>query len=133
MTYLRHQMIPTQSYQEQSFIISELLLQYSKKSPQIKNYYTKIHSCFYDLKKSYPLYFSRLVFDNNGPIPYSEDLDNIIQDFQVAGLINKLNPTFDTIIINPSSIDKYIKEYTKDHTNIPPEHSIQEIVSHAKL
>lgn len=124
----------TQSYQNQTLIIGALLSEFSiQRSSKINNYYDKIHSCFYTLKKSYPEYFSRLVFDENGLFPYSEDLDNIIQDLQGSGLINKLNPHFNTIIINKSALKKFIKENTQSFSSLPSHSSIKKIVSEANL
>jgi len=47
----------------------------------------KIHKVFYDLKQEFPEYFKRLMFDTNGHIPVSEDLDEILFTFKLSGRI----------------------------------------------
>lgn len=93
-------MTQSMTYQDQAILIKFVLANISKRQTEIKNYYKEIHTKFFELKQNYPNYFSRLFFNENGHIPYSEDLDAIIQDFQVAGVVNKLNPGFNTLIIN---------------------------------
>jgi uncharacterized protein YwgA len=123
-----------ETYQEQSLVIGELLSSFSaiKHTNEIKDYYLKIHHCFYKLKKRYPTYFSKLYFDENGHRPFSEDLDDIIQDFQVSGLINKLNPSFNTIIINEEKIKKYLNDNKQDIPIIPAQ-EFNSIVSQLTL
>lgn len=100
------------SYQQQSLIIAQILYKYSitAKRKEIKNYYAHIHNAFFKLKKGHPNYFDRLLFDTNGHIPYSKDINDIIQDFQVSGLVNKLNPGFNTLIINEDKLKTLIKK-----------------------
>lgn len=110
-----------QSYQEQSLIIAKLLYQFSlsPKRGVIKNYYSNIHNAFYKLKQSHPNLFDRLFFDTNGHLPYSKDLNDIIQDFQVSGMINKLNPGFNTLIINQDETKALIEEKKNEIPDLP--------------
>ena len=90
------------TYQQLSLLIEAILYKYftDKKTQEFTGNHEKIHRCFYGLKNQFPDYFQRLTFDVNSHYPYSKDLDSILQDFQVCGIINKLNPTFKTIIFN---------------------------------
>jgi hypothetical protein len=108
------------SYQEQALIIAKVLfiLSTQKKVEEIENYYSAIHTEFFKLKSTHPDYFSRLLFDNNGHIPFSEDLDSIIQDFQVAGMISKKNPRFTTLIINSVATQSLIENEEIDSPHI---------------
>lgn len=115
----------TQSYQQQSFIIANILYLYSSKKNEIKNYYSNIHNAFYQLKLKHPTFFDRLFFDTNGHLPYSKDLNDIIQDFQVSGLVNKLNPGFNTLIINKKETENLIRKSSNDF----PEMSTEELNS----
>jgi len=112
-----------ETYQEQSILIARILYQYSLKQGgnQISNYYSHIHEAFFKLKKKHPELFSRLFFDINGHIPYSKELDSIIQDLQISGVINKLNPGFNTLIINTSETKSLIDNYQDEVPEIREE------------
>lgn len=90
------------TYQQLSLLIEGILYKYfdSKAQKEFINNHENIHRCFFQLKNQFPNYFQRLTFDTNGHYPYSKDLDCILQDFQLCGIINKLNPTFKTIVFN---------------------------------
>ncbi len=90
------------TYQQLSVLIESIFTQYftDKNTRAFTGNHERIHRNFYSLKKHYPEYFHRLSFDENNHYPYSRDLDAILQDFQICGIINKLNPTFKTIIFN---------------------------------
>jgi hypothetical protein len=96
------------TYQQLSLLIEAILKEYCsiKASKEFTGNHETLHKNFYLLKVDFPEYFERLTFDTNGPYPYSKDLDSIFQDFQVCGIINKLNPKFRSIIF-------------KDVTNFP--------------
>lgn len=102
-----------ETYQEQSFLIARILYQYSLRPgrTQIKNYYSHIHEAFFKLKEKHPELFNRLFFDVNGHIPYSKELDSIIQDLQISGVISKLNPGFNTLIINTNETKTLIDNH----------------------
>jgi len=111
------------TYQEQSLLIAKILYKYSlvSRKKEIEDYYANIHQEFFNLKKKYPKFFDRLFFDNNGHLPFSKDLDYIIQDFQVAGIINKLNPKFNTLIINSEAIRDLIEKKNEEIPEISEE------------
>ncbi|MCJ7449699.1 MAG: hypothetical protein MUO72_18650 [Bacteroidales bacterium] len=90
------------TYQQLALLIEAILKQYfiNKEMKGFTSNHEQLHRNFYRLKKDFPQYFERLTFDTNGHYPYSEDLDSILQDFQICGIINKLNPKFRTIIFN---------------------------------
>ena len=72
------------------------------------------------------------MFDENGHMPYSEDLDSIIQDFQVSGVINKLNPGFNTVIINKSEEENVLKKFNQKLPEIKTS-EVEEISSQMDL
>lgn len=88
------------TYQQLSLLIESILKRYfiSKSTKEFTGNHEEIHKNFYQLKQHFPEHFSRLSFNTNGHYPVSKDLDSILQDFQVCGIINKLNPKFRTII-----------------------------------
>jgi hypothetical protein len=90
------------TYQQLSVFIEGILDKYfsGKDLREFTGNHEQLHRCFYELKQQHPKYFQRLTFDVNSNYPYSKDLDSILQDFQICGIINKLNPTFKTIIFN---------------------------------
>jgi len=91
-----------ESYQQLSLLIEGILFKYfdGKDNNEFTGNHEKIHRSFYELKLRHPKYFQRLAFNTNNYYPYSKELDAILQDFQVCGIINKLNPTFKTIKFN---------------------------------
>jgi len=44
-----------------------------------------IHVHFYKLKQQFPERFERLLFDTNGELPFSEDLEQILLDLYLSG------------------------------------------------
>jgi len=98
LTYLKA-MEKIESYQQLSLLVEAILKEYfsQKQIKEFTNNHEKLHKNFYTLKKLYPNYFKRLVFDTNGHYPVSEDLDSILQDFQICGITNKYNPVYKTI------------------------------------
>jgi hypothetical protein len=96
---------PINTYQQLSVFIEALLIFRKKRGEEnFSSNHEKLHNCFFSLKEKYPDYFKRLRFNRNGHYPISEDLDSILQDFQIAGIINKTNPEFKTILINNDNL-----------------------------
>jgi hypothetical protein len=90
------------SYHEQSVLVAQILYEYAneKKNDEIGDYYKYLHKLFYKLKKLKPEYFDRLFYDNNGHFPYCKDLDYMLHDFNIRGVIIKTNSQFSSIKIN---------------------------------
>lgn len=97
------------SYQQLSVLVEAILLKYfaingsneflsdKKEKGTFSDNHELLHKNFYQLKSSYPDYFKRLKFNTNGHYPFSEDLDSIIQDFQISGIISRSNPHYKKI------------------------------------
>jgi hypothetical protein len=98
-----------ETYQQLSVLIEAIFE--NKGLEEFTGNHEKLHTSFFNLKEKFPDYFGRLTFDVNGHYPYSKDLDSIFQDFQICGIINKLNPKFKTYIFKGlDSIDERKKE-----------------------
>ena len=91
-----------ESYQQLSVFVEALLLKFFDQhdTMEFSNDHEKLHRSFFELKKKYPDYFKRLLFDTNGFYPVSDDLDSIFQDFQICGITNKYNPIYKTYRFN---------------------------------
>lgn len=81
-------MMSKQTYQEVFDIIEEDIKRLRRKYGietlgEVKN----IHKYFYKRKLRHPEKYERLRFDTNGSIPYSEDLEEILGDFRVCGIL----------------------------------------------
>ncbi|MBU0765441.1 MAG: hypothetical protein KJ607_11465 [Bacteroidetes bacterium] len=121
-----------ESYQDLTKLVQAILIQYAEKKQKdrIEDYYIKIHENFYSLKTKYPTCFRRLLFNTNGHFPYSDDLDSIIQDLQIAGYVSKPNPRFSELIIRrEESAFEFLK---KNHMEIEEEF-LDEITNHLSL
>lgn len=83
-------MEPIDSIQKQTALITALLIVYQRQT-QAKSFSLRAahqkHVIFYQLKKKYPSYFKRLMFDTNGHEPFSTDLTGIWSTLQIGQII----------------------------------------------
>lgn len=51
---------------------------------------------FYGLKTNprYKLFVQDLLFDTNGNYPHCDEIDELLQEFQLSGIISRPNPTY---------------------------------------
>jgi hypothetical protein len=56
-------------------------------------------------------FVSELLFDTNGNYPYSEQLDQILQQFQLCGVLSRPNPTYkyNDISISPGPSNQQLR------------------------
>jgi hypothetical protein len=122
------------TYQEQTVVIANILYLYSqeKHSTEIKDYYSHLHKEFFKLKKRYPAFFKRLFFDTNGHIPFSKELDSIIQDLQISGVVSKYNPGFNTLIIENNET-KALIDKRKDIVSEIPDSQYRKMIKELHL
>ena len=80
-----------QTYQEVAKIVAEDLkkLRTSRGFDTLGEVNKKLNvqKYFYDLKSKYPEKYERLMFDTNGHEPFSKDLEEILSDFRVCGIL----------------------------------------------
>jgi hypothetical protein len=86
----------------ESNILLALILESSKEINSFKRSWTEIHSFFYQMKKNdeFSNLFENFLFDNNGPYPYCEKIDEILSEFQLTGIISSPNPILKEYTIN---------------------------------
>lgn len=69
----------------------------------------ELHYFFWNLKskESSKYFVEDLLFDTNGNFPHSEQIDELLQEFQLSGILSRPNPTYRyndiTITQSPSS------------------------------
>lgn len=62
-----------------------------------------------------------LLFDANGNYPYSEQIDELLQEFQLSGVLSRPNPTYkynDIAITNISYADEFKKTLSPGQKSI---------------
>jgi hypothetical protein len=73
-----------------------------------------LHQFFWLLKKDAELknFVQNLLFDINGNYPHSDQIDELLQEFQLSGVLSRPNPTYryNDITINDPAIGAEFKE-----------------------
>ena len=82
----------------------------------------ELHYFFWNLKKNenYKYFINDILFDTNGNFPHSEQIDDLLQEFQLSGILSRPNPTyrFNDITINHSpSAERFKNNLTPDMKN----------------
>lgn len=56
----------------------------------------EVHQFFWELKRSRQsrAFVEELLFDTNGSYPHSEQIDELLQELQLAGVLSRPNPTY---------------------------------------
>ena len=56
----------------------------------------ELHRFFYDLTKDEATrpFVDDLLFDTNGNYPWSDQIDELLQEFQLSGVLSRPNPTY---------------------------------------
>jgi hypothetical protein len=72
----------------------------------------ELHLFFWKLKQAadYMPFVEDLLFDANGNFPHCEQLDELLQEFQLSGVLSRPNPTYkfnDICITNSPSGDEF--------------------------
>jgi hypothetical protein len=103
-----------ESKNSESNIILAIIFEASDNIKSFKRSWTELHSFFYEMKKSneFSALFEDFLFDNNGPYPYCEKIDEIFSEFQLTGIISSPNPILKEYMIN-------IKKNLTDEIVIP--------------
>lgn len=72
----------------------------------------ELHNFFWRMKQNDETkgFVSDLLFDTNGNFPHSEKVDEILQEFQLSGILSRPNPTYrynDIAITNSPSAEEF--------------------------
>jgi len=79
----------------------------------------ELHGFFWKLKqkKSTKRFVEGLLFDVNGNYPHCEEVDELLQEFQLSGVLSRPNPTYrynDIAITQSPSGEDFKKELTSE-------------------
>ena len=91
--------------------------------PCFKGDHKAVHRFFWTFTqddKTKP-FVAELLFDANGNYPYSEQIDEILQEFQLSGVLSRPNPTYkynDIAVTSRSYADEFKKTLSADHRSI---------------
>ena len=83
----------------------------------------EVHQFFWQLKQrqeSKP-FVGELLFDTNGSYPHCEQLDELLQEFQLAGVLTRPNPTYrynDIAITGSPSVEEFKAALSGELRNI---------------
>ena len=88
-------------------IIKAIISESSNEISRFSRNGVNIQSFFFGLTEddNYKDLFNDLIFDTNGPFPYSEELDEILSSLHFTGIIGSINPVLKDYTINIT--DKY--------------------------
>ena len=83
-------------------VILKIILESSEKIDSFTSRWTDIHQFFYDISRDskYTSLFDDLLFDTNGPFPFSSEIDEILSGIYVSGIIEIPNPVKEAYSIN---------------------------------
>lgn len=103
------------SMEKNNEVILAIILESSKGIRSFTRSWTKLHQFFYKISQDpkYSDLFEDLLFDTNGPIPFSEEIDEILGELQLSGIIGSPNPVLKVYSINVtySDIEKRIDDF----------------------
>lgn len=85
-------------------VVLYILLMATDRTKAFKRSWTKTHSFFFKISndEEFSDLFDKMLFDTNGPYPFSEELDEILSEFQLTGIIGSPNPILKEYSINIS-------------------------------
>lgn len=92
-------------------------------SPCFKGNHEAVHGFFWTLAQDDTTkpFVVDLLFDANGNYPYSEQIDELLQEFQLSGVLSRPNPTYkynDIAITSRSYADEFKKTLSPDQKSI---------------
>jgi hypothetical protein len=64
--------------------------------PCFKAAHRQLHQFFWELREdpASRVFVQDLLFDTNGNYPHSEQIDQLLQEFQLSGVLSRPNPTY---------------------------------------
>lgn len=89
------------------------ILAIARKSYGIEEFRAHDHTLqeiFLGLEEEYefPLLLEYFVFPEDDLMPHSRQLSSAVSSLQLAGLINRLNPSYQMVLVNPESEDYHV-------------------------
>jgi len=72
-----------------------------------------LQTAFYRLKQDFPNIFEAFIFDESGPIPFSDELDSVLFRLEASSVLHALNPSHknyfmdDSVEVLKNSYDKF--------------------------
>jgi Zn-dependent oligopeptidase len=83
----------------------------------------ELHYFFWKIKQGEETrgFVADLLFDTNGNFPHSEKVDEILQEFQLSGILARPNPTYrynDITIMNSPSADEFKKNLKDEQKKV---------------
>ena len=94
-----------QSYQEVS---KEIIKEFSLHKKELTGKKIDYHNYFSKLQKKEPERFERLMFDTNGHKPFSGDLESILFDLKMCGILTSLGIN-DVLYLKKDLLEGYWK------------------------
>ena len=95
-----------------------------------KGAHRELHLFFWRLRQNqeYKSFVEDLLFDSNGNYPHCEQIDELLQEFQLSGVISRPNPTYkfnDISITSSPSGDEFKRNLSP--TQLESYHKILEL------
>ena len=75
--------------------------------------YEKRSRFFYNAKLKYPKIFKEIFFNTNGHIPYSKEIDDLLFDLKLCGLLVSVSPREKVYILSQKLREKFPKTENK--------------------
>jgi hypothetical protein len=116
---------PTASFDARTLLLALLVDLAADKNFKscFKAAHRDLHHFFWTLKqeeRSRP-FVQDLLFDTNGNYPHSEQIDELLQELQLSGVLTRPNPTYrynDIAITRSSAADQFRKRLSLDQEGV---------------
>jgi len=87
--------------------------------PCFKASHKSLHQFFWECSQGEQTnpFVADVLFDANGNYPYSDQIDELLQEFQLSGVLSRPNPTYkynDVAVTNNSYAEEYKKKLSPD-------------------
>jgi len=91
--------------------------------PCFKASHKILHQFFWEFSQDEQTkpFVADVLFDTNGNYPYSDHIDELLQEFQLSGVLSRPNPTYkynDIAVTNNSYAEEYKKKLSPDQKNV---------------
>lgn len=91
--------------------------------PCFKASHKSLHQFFWEYSQGEQTkpFVADVLFDTNGNYPYSDQIDELLQEFQLSGVLSRPNPTYkynDVAITNNSYAEEYKKKLSPDQKEV---------------
>ena len=88
-----------------------------------KDAHRELHRFFWAIKQNErsKYFVEDLLFDRNGTFPHSEEIDELLQEFQLSGILSRPNPTYkynDIAITNSPFAEEFRNSLTAEQKDL---------------